>query len=116
MSQKNSSEILLINKKLFDFIVEPHLHRDYPGERAVLSFYHSAPSRQAGLVRQDGPHPHRQTGGALDGWADGESDGTGSGNLIQVAKHLHLQLAFVQHIPLTGQITRGGGQIRSIGI
>ena len=69
MIQKNSSEILLINKKLFDFIVKPHTHRAYPGERAALSLYNSNPPCQTGLVRQDGPHPHRQAGSALDGRA-----------------------------------------------
>ena len=116
MIQKNSSEILLINKKLFDFIVKPHTHRAYPGERAALSLYNSNPPCQTGLVRQDGPHPHRQAGSALDGRADGESDGTSRGHLIQVAKHLYLQLALAQHIPLTGQVTRGGCQSRSVSI
>ena len=89
---------------------EPHTHRNDPGECAALSLYNFTSSCQAGLVRQDSPHPHRQAGSALDRRADGESDGTGRGDLIQVAKHLHLQLALAQHIPLTSQVTRSSGQ------
>ena len=64
----------------------------------------------------NGPGADGQAGGAGDVGEGGDQDGTGRGNLIQIAQHFDLQLALLQHIALAGKVAGFRSQLGSVGV
>ena len=74
--------------------------------QAALPFFiaDGAQSQGQQFLFGNGPDPCGQTGCALDAGIRNNDHRTGRLDLIQICKHLHLQLVVVQNIALAGKV------------